>query len=793
MIREETASRRQRATGRMGETECGPTPVGRRDLVPAACRRLALGLLLVFVSAEAFAETKPTTPLTGKLELRHRRCRSGSPIPVVWKLDWNEQAIADGVLEFEIYEGNELLGRFRIPDVVLSQGANEFNAVLPALSVHSSSAATTIQARFTTGTRTIDLEEQTLRIPSQYIQWFSVGVVSGAIANPSDTETKLFEKIRLESFLPREDAESQSATSVFELRPNNLPADPLSLCDFDVVALSPQGLSELRDDQIDALKKWVTAGGSLCVIAGGGLAPKHAHFLDELFAESPGHETFLVDSRGFLQPGEEAAGEIVSARKGLGRVVALRRPLLKTLAPDEKPWRNAVAFLLKVRKDQYQVSKDLPSFNAVAGQAIDALKEALVPPQQPAMTLQPSRPAQRGQRPQPPTTQRLTPQQQQRQMQLQQQARIRQQQRQQMQQAAQQRQFARMNPQAYNPAYVLGSPLSPPPLEDRGGLFQLLMPQDVQMVPLGVIAGVLIAYVLAIGPVDYFLLGFLRLRRFTWVLFPAVTVGFAAATLWLAQWYLGTNDSRRAIEFFDVVKGGVVARHTRVELLFLSQQRDTVNDLQNGLFTHVGLMESQKMSDPLMPTPMGDALAKATVFEGRYPGRYAVVQTVPQWTPVVNRVSWIDPKPVEIETSPESPPTEKFDWDHLGDVDSAAGRQKLAERVRRAFGEQATAAVYRQAARIEILDSINKLQPLKIDPQQKRIAYTSADEVIHELSVRNATRLFGVASQVSPSGGPDLEDLSLIDSSDPRQLLLVIALKKGPDFLIYRRLFAGEP
>ena len=356
-----------------------------------------------------------------------------------------------------------------------------------------------------------------------------------------------------------------------------------------------------------------------------------------------------------------------------------------------------------------------------------------------------------------------------------------------------QRQVARFNQQAYDPSYVLGSPLSPPPLDGRDGLFQLLMPQDVQMVPLGVIAGVLIAYVLAIGPVDYFLLGFLRLRRFTWVLFPAVTVGFAAVTLWLAQWYLGTNDSRRGIEIYDVVKGGIVARHTRVELLFLSQQRDILNDLQNGLFAHVGLMEAHRMSDPVMPTPMGDALAKATVFEGRFPGRYAVVQTVPQWTPVVNRVSWIDPQPVQIETAPEAPPAEKFDWDRLGDVETTASRQKLAERVRRAFGEQATAAVYRQGGRIEILKSINALQPLKLDPELRRFAVSGGDDVVHELSARSATRLFSVASQVSPNGGPDLEDLSLLDSSDPRQSLLVIAVKKGPDFLVYRRLFVGEP
>ena len=73
MIREETASRRQRAAGGMGESERGPIPVGRRDLLPVACRRLALALLLVCFSSDIFGQAKPTGPLTGKLELRHRR------------------------------------------------------------------------------------------------------------------------------------------------------------------------------------------------------------------------------------------------------------------------------------------------------------------------------------------------------------------------------------------------------------------------------------------------------------------------------------------------------------------------------------------------------------------------------------------------------------------------------------------------------------------------------------------------------------------------------------------------
>jgi len=52
------------------------------------------------------------------------------------------------------------------------------------------------------------------------------------------------------------------------------------------------------------------------------------------------------------------------------------------------------------------------------------------------------------------------------------------------------------------------SELSPPAFAAMDGLLQILMPRDVQVVPLGIIAAILAAYVVTIGPVDYFVLGF---------------------------------------------------------------------------------------------------------------------------------------------------------------------------------------------------------------------------------------------------------------------------------------------
>jgi hypothetical protein len=574
----------------------------------------------------------------------------------------------------------------------------------------------------------------------------------------------------------------------------------LTLCNFDVIVLLPPALVEIRDDQLAALKKWALAGGSVCVIAGGGLAPRHAAIINDLLAESSGHEPFVVDRKGFLAPGETAEGEIVSARLGLGRVVMLRQALFQNLKPETKDWLDATAFLMKARRE-IRPTNFVGFGNANMGNAVIGPNSApVIGPQRKTRggggTLQRERPSpksnsssNRQARPSPtgvPATGGGFGAQGQTVIQL--------------PQSGQGNQ--RMNPAAawrlqYDPTYGMRSELSPTQLYSLSGLFQLLMPRDVQMVPLGLIAAVLAAYVCAIGPIDYLLLGALRIRRFTWILFPVVTIAFAGFTLWLSRWYLGTNDSRQAIEIHDVVKGGDVARKTRVELLFLSREREIETDVQNGTYSPIGLgisADFRRMGfAPNLPNMQSERAGQAS-YRGRVPGHYAVDQAVPQWSPVVNRFFWIDPKPAMSVTASDADAKAKFNWDDPGDVSTTLGRQALASRIRQSFGESASAVLFRgtgdDVETIILTRSFDRLRSLQPNERGQEFGI---GQIVQEMSARSPEKLFALASQVSPNGGPDLEDLALLDQTDPRQSLLVIGVEKGPDLVIYRRLYTKGP
>jgi hypothetical protein len=681
---------------------------------------LAIAIVLGAVDSSP-AQLPPPPELKSKISLRYRRARSGSPIPIIWKIEWLDPLVGTGALEYEVYDEAQRLGEFRIPDFVLSPGKNEFNLLLPAFFVNSSSSLLTIHSRFVTPKKTFEFAEQTIRGPTRYVQWFSVGRVVGARAAPNETETKFFDKIRVETFVDPDEPIDQSSTAGFELTTAELPNDPLSLCTFDVLFVTPAALAELRADQGSALRKWVRAGGSLCVITGGGLEPRHADLLNDLTSESPSREKFVIAPKGFLLPDEDAPGSIVTALKGLGRVAILRGRLLRDLNPGGESWLETVRFLLKGRNATgIRADTDL-TFGVAGG------------------------PAARGGAASP----RLS------------------------------------GAFGSNSRYAS---LNAAPMGRLNELFDLLMPLGVTAIPLRVIALILIAYVLTIGPIDYVVLGLLRLRRFTWVLFPVVTVGFAAYTLWLSQRYLGSNDSRRAVEIYDFVPGGTTARRTRIEMLFLGQENTIATQVDNGLFAVVG--RGNVMSRGPMPADMGNLTPETIGVDGRFPARYGVVQQIPQWRPVLNRFFWIDPKPADIYQPAGLPGAGGFDWDDVKDVSGGLGPGSLAQRVRRAFGPNSCAVLMRGRSVVYVLNDFSEFEHWRLKLPDR--SGNTLLETVCELCQRTPERLFVRNATVSPNGGPELDDISLADSSDDHQIVLVIGVETESTLYLYRRLYSGN-
>jgi hypothetical protein len=146
---------------------------------------------------------------------------------------------------------------------------------------------------------------------------------------------------------------------------------------------------------------------------------------------------------------------------------------------------------------------------------------------------------------------------------------------------------------------------------------------------------VLVAFVAVIGPLDWLVLGRLRMRRLTWVTFPLAAVAFTALTVFLAESYMGGSNRRSAVTVTDLGHDGRVLRETRFEMLFPARNQEATTDVRNGLCVPIGILPASYYGN----RPESAAPAR---YEGLFPAGYKVHQSLRQWTPQLNRLTLLD-------------------------------------------------------------------------------------------------------------------------------------------------------
>lgn len=293
-----------------------------------------------------------------------------------------------------------------------------------------------------------------------------------------------------------------------------------------------------------------------------------------------------------------------------------------------------------------------------------------------------------------------------------------------------------------------------------------LIPQDVELLPTGFILLLLFLFVLLIGPVDYTVLGRFRARRFTWVLFPSASVGLTLLLIVLSNIYLGSGDDRRSVTVVDLDEEGNALRWTRFEMLFSGHSGEVERDLERTLFVPVGNEQFggwgaySYLTDRVDPN-------ETVLYDGSYPGNYHVTQEIVQWTPQFNRLLSFEPRAGE----------EPFNWSGLREAIEKGGSRypALMERVLQDHSFEGELFLV-HGDELTTISSRGVVLPRRF---------------LRNLCVRPQRGLFSVVSQVSPSGGGNFEDLSLLDPTNPDEWMVGVAYRDGKDYVVLRRLVRG--
>jgi hypothetical protein len=695
--------------------------------------KLILAPLLAFqlLATNALAAEK----LSADLIPLGLRARSAAPITVEARFKWDSTRILEGRLEMEFLEGNQVLGRYRSGELALTGGEQTFRMLLPPSVAPFSDSQMQVQMKFVTAGNAIEMEPSTLFVPtaserSLVVGWCDAGTTAGWQRRAIE-QNLLFER-----FAPAADNLSQRLlmTSVVRLDPEDLPVQPLAYTSFDVVVLTAEAFKQANERQLQALARWVKGGGSACVYVGGGLQPHHIEFLNQLAEATSGGPTFLSDDAGNLLPAQK---DILSLRSGLGRSVIVPEDIVADLNSNAPACRQAAAFLWKVRSNRMQAIVDsghweVPANPSMRNNSFSRVPQPVPPPIGPGVI-------QNG------------------------------------------RQFAGSLSYSILPTYL------------GAELMNLLMPRTVRLIPFSALLGLLGLFLLIIGPADYFVLGFLRRRRWTWVLFPATSIAFTVATVLMANHYLGLRDQRRSLIVVDLARDGTALRWNRYELIFAARDKQSVTELKDALWTPLkvqALMPGQAYGLPgqasvrvingrqvlILPNNMAPnypgAISSAgaqgetepPLYDGVLPVHFQTSEAIRQWQPVLNRTFSFEPPPVPL--FPNWRAIEEA-WPNLQNI-----RAKLSEK--KSFNGD--------------LFVISRSNSITADSGSAGILPPS---ILEELSTGDSRGLLSLVSQVSPTGGGNFEDVQAMDA-EANDSVLAIVTRIGDDIVVYRRIFHGN-
>ena len=837
--------KRSGATGRQPEGKALVNSFKPRNTRITRNLALLFVYLVCFVVPSVFGANK----LEADLIQPGLRARSEAPIPVEVRFQWDGTRILEGRLDIELHEGNRVLGHYRSSEVALTTGEQRFHLLLPACAAPIGDSQVEARMKFiTTAGDVLELDPSSLFMPtasqrSLVLAWCNARTATAA---PDFEQTML-----LEHFAPasNEAGRRLSLTTLVRLAPEDLPPQPLSYTAFDMVVLGADAVSETTEGQLRALARWVKGGGSVCVFANGGLQSHHLWLLNELAESVSDAPTFLADSNGYLLSGEK---KIWRLRSGLGRTVIVTG---NTPATDSPEWREAVAFLWKFREtraeaiaetahwetgtndsgdvapvtmdeyaSQFQASQRTGAMRPrplMTLEAIDAalsLTDAEKPKVKAALDDWKARlqAVRQNLNSMTPTERRssfqaanktfdakmkgiLTPDQYKK-FQA---------------NSPWNRLVARPLPPFNNGMYSINPSYEVQHSMLASELMAPLLPKTVRLIPFPALLGMLGLFLLAIGPGDYFMLGWLRRRRYTWILFPALSFGFTLATVLMARHFLGARDERRSLIIVDLYKDGTPLRWNRYDLIFAAADKQAVTELKDALWVPLS-------SGPVpgMPYPGGVAAPRYTLtgnprrgyvysinnngyafgtygarsyaesetgpalYDGTVPTHFQTSELIHQWQPRLNRAFSFESPPVPL--LPNWRDVEAA-WPDLPTV-----RARLSERKR--FVGDVCAMVsesnpsYRNA---EAFDPSTG-EPLRcrvlFDPDSKRVLAAS---ILSSLCDQESAGLLAIVSQISPNGGESSEDVPAIDG-EAGDSALVIVTQSGDNIIVYRRFFHGS-
>lgn len=669
--------------------------------------------------------------------------RLGRPMPVQFDAIKLQPGLMEGRFEFRVHSGQLEFYRYTTDELVLSAPEQRLRYLFPPVTATAFLPELEIDVAWLSKEERLELPMQLLRVPFAAVLTPQLVVGEARRSGSRDAEIdRRIQALKLEGLVgPLATHQYWLAgvmrewlqTVVVSWDARAFPQDPLTYAAYDVVAVFGDVFPTLQRSQLEALRAWVRAGGSVYVEPDGVLTDAHQEFLSALTQADARAPAWPLDEFGKVVWPPLVEEDVLQVRCDLGRVVIVRP------GAEFRASRHVLQFLWQQSPRAAEYAEALRSF------------------------------------PQP----------------------------------------GFLRPPIPRGGAAVASAASTNSIEEQlssswrltSQLTVGLLPRGVRLIPLWLLGLCLFGLLMAIGPVEWFVLGRLRARRFTWLTWPATTLATTGLLVGTSNAFLGTNDQPRALILHDLGASGEIVRTNRFAEIFPRQTRTAETPVQHALWSPLPPPTAKDISTNAVGSagfsgggnlPKGVILAddKSTsppVFRGRVPASFAVEQSMRQWTPQVHRQ-------LEIPTAAAPGP---LDWSQIPwpETTSDAGNEfrdgRLVAAIRQQLGAEALVAVYRPIGVWTFSDGRhwwNERQdfsglPITLDGLDRRLQpWALALTMLTGPTLTTPPRPVDSRSPHSPG----LRDLWLGDLGAVEQMVLLVAIPQGEDWVVYRRLWVGS-
>ena len=302
-----------------------------------------LGLVAWVIAGQIGVASAQEKPLKISIRREWEGARTSAPVSLRGFLKWQKPELIEGQLHVNAFVDQQPVSRWTSNDTALSDSEQILWFMTPRPVLIEQYERYVLQAEFLSDKHHFDVEQLDVEIPVRRRRVIVVGVVlaqgtSSPMGLGAEGAPTAFElPFLMQQQLPPDEGFALHVHPS-HVKPADFPADPLRLLGLDALLLSHDMLNQLRPAQLEAIRVWVMAGGSLALMQTGRLESESKDFVQALsrneWSQSTRQARGLPDQATVFAP-------------GLGQFILASREL----AGDSLEWARVARQMLRVQPE----------------------------------------------------------------------------------------------------------------------------------------------------------------------------------------------------------------------------------------------------------------------------------------------------------------------------------------------------------------------------------------------------------------------------------------------------------